>query len=1062
MIRYFAAHRSAANLLMLALIALGVLGVWNMRRETFPDFSSDVVAVDMTYPGAAAAEIEENLVLKIEDAVDGIDGIAEIDSLARDGFCSVRAKVADGYDPRSIQLDVQNAIDRIDTFPADADQPIVYELDQPDRVLSLALFGDVTPGELQRLADDIKDYLVASPRVSLATVEGFSERQIRIELQQKALLQWGLSIEDVAARVAAESLDSPAGSVEAVGGKTSLRLTDQSRSAEEFCDIVVLSSPRGGMIRLGDVATITDTYEETERSIRFDGRRAAIIHIDATDNEDSLEIAAEVQRLVAELRPQGLLPEGVEIAVWGNLARDVASRLDLLIDNGLIGFALVLLVLAAFLNLRLAFWVALGIPVSFLGTIFAMHLLGHTLNMISMFSLVLALGLIVDDAIVLSENIYVHYRQGASPLKAAVEGVREVWVGVTASTLTTVAAFLPLLFMTGDIGKTLRVMPIGVLLALGISLLEGFLILPAHLRHSLKHEREAGLPPLRLRQIFDSALDHAVERFYKPMLAWALRFRYAAVAGAFSMLLICAAYVASGRLEFTPFPKLDGNVIQAQVILPAGTHISIAEEVARRLDEGLRAINDDPAFDQGDADLVQHVMVQFGSIPAAGVGAVENDETGSHVLTVIAELLESEKRTQTADAVLSAWRSFTIDIPEVVSIRYKQQQINPGGQPVQVELAGRDLDALKQAALALRGELAHIPGLSDPDDNLRKGTYEAKITLRDSARPLGITSVELARQLRAAFYGETAQEFQRGRDTVEVRVVFADHDRRSESDLRDFRFVTPGGRLIPLHEIAEVEIERGYAQIHRSDRLRTVTVTAELDEEINNAAKIARQLDGETLPRLESEFPVTARVTGQTEEAQQTAASIELGLLIGVAIIYMLLAWVFASFTLPLIVMAAIPLSFIGAVIGHVVMGFDLTMPSLVGFVSLSGIVVNDSVILLQTLRSKLAAGLPLGDAAQCAGLSRFRAVLLTSLTTIAGLTPMLLESSLQAQFLIPVAISVCFGLGFVTALVLLVVPGLYLIWEDIRRLLGYGQDDFATSDEAAAEASDREVRRAA
>lgn len=1060
MIRYFAAHRSAANLLMLALVCLGALGVWNMRRETFPDFSSDIVAVDMTYPGAAAAEIEENLVFKIEDAVDGIDGIAEIDALARDGFCSVRAKVADGYDARSIQLDVQNAIDRIDTFPADADKPIVYELEQPDRVLSLALFGEVQPRELERLAEEIKDHLVASPLVSLATVEGFSERQIRIELEQQALLQWGLSVQDVAARVAAESLDSPAGSVEALAGKTTLRLTDQSHTADDFRDIVVLSSPRGGMIRLGDVATVTDTYDETDRSIRFDGRRAAIIHIDATDNDDSLRVAAEVQRLVAAMRPAGLLHEGVHVAVWGNLARDVKSRLDLLIDNGLVGFVLVLLVLAAFLNLRLAFWVAVGIPVSFLGTIFAMHLLGHTLNMITMFSLVLALGLIVDDAIVLSENIYVRFRNGASALQAAVEGVREVWVGVAASTLTTVAAFLPLLFMTGDIGKTLRVMPIGVLLALAISLLEGFLILPAHLRHSLKHEQDA--EPIRLRRLFDAGLNAVIERAYKPALAWSLKFRYAAVAGACSLLLICGAFVASGRLEFTPFPKLDGNVVQAQVILPAGTHISIAEEVAQRLEEGLHAINDDPAFDQGQADLVKHVMVQFGSIPAAGVGAVESDETGSHVLTVIAELLESEERAQTADEVINAWRSFTIDIPEVVSIRYKQQQINPGGQPVQIELAGRDLDALKQAALTLRGELMQVPGLSDADDNLRKGAYEAKITLRDSARPLGVTSAELARQLRGAFYGETAQEYQHGRDTVEVRVVFADRDRRSEADLRDFRFVLPGGRLVPLHEIAEVEMTRGYAQIHRSDRLRTVTITAELDEEINNAAKIARQLDADILPRLEARFPVSARVSGQTEEAQQTAASIELGLLVGVALIYMLLAWIFASFTLPLVVMAAIPLSFIGAVVGHLVMGYDLTMPSLVGFVSLSGIVVNDSVILLQTLRQKLAAGVPLHEATRAAGVSRFRAVLLTSLTTIAGLTPMLLESSLQAQFLIPVAISVCFGLGFVTALVLLVVPGLYLIWDDIRRLLGYGEEEVAAGDPAAETTDDAPARRAA
>ena len=1021
---------------MLAIIILGIYGVARMRRETFPDFASDIVAVDMTYPGAASSEIEENLVFKIEDAVDGIDGIAEINSLARDGFCSVRAKVLDGYDARSVQLDIQNAIDRIDTFPADADKPIVYELKQPDRVLSLAVYGNAPPRQIEAMAEKVKDELIASPLISLVTVAGFSEHEISIELSRESLMQWGLSVPDIARAVAAGSVDMPVGSVEDVTGKTTIRVTDQARDADDFADIVIVTSRQGGMIRLGDVAKISDTYEENDRFIRFDGQPAALVHIDATDTEDSLKIAAEVQRIVAGIRQRGDLPQTVHIATWGNLAEAVESRLNLLINNGLIGLILVLLALTMFLNIRVAFWVAMGIPVSFLGTIFAMQLLGYTLNMITMFSLVLALGIIVDDAIVLAENIYVHFRNGESPLQAAIRGVREVWVGVTASMLTTVAAFLPLLFMSGDIGKTLRVMPVGVILALCISLVEGLIILPGHMRHSLVVM--AGKKPNRFRRTFDNAFDSFVKKYYRPSVMLAVRFRYTVLAAAVAMFAICAAYVASGRLEFTPFPRLDGNVIQAEVILPAGTHISIAERVADRLQEGLRAVNRDPAFrEKNGKTVVKHIMAQFGSIPAPGVGAVEADETGSHVLTVIAELMRSEDRVHTAEQVIGAWRSFTIDIPEVVSIRYKQQQINPGGLPVEIELSGDDLDGLKQAALDLRQYLAGIPGLSDMDDNLRKGTYEEKLTLRDSARPLGITSADLANQLRAAFYGETAQEFQRGRHTVKVRTGYDDNDRRSIADLRDFRVVLPGGGNIPLAEVAYMQQNRGYAQIHRKDRRRTVTVTAELDEQLNNAAKIAAQLRNDYLPRLERRYHLTARVAGQAAESEETARSIEIGFLAGVALIYFLLAWVFSSFTLPLIVMFAIPLGFIGATVGHVIMGFDLTMPSLVGFVSLSGIVVNDSVILLQTLRQKLAEGMSLPDAASAAGQCRFRAVLLTSLTTIAGLLPMLLETSLQAQFLIPVAISVCFGLLFVTGLTLLLMPGLYLVWSDLCTLAG-------------------------
>lgn len=1021
---------------MLAIVLLGVHGVRQMRRETFPDFSSDIVATDLSYPGAAAAEIEQNIVFKIEDAVDGIDGIEEITSVARDGFCTVRAKVLDGYDARSVQLDIQNEIDRIDTFPADANDPIVYELKQPDRVLSLAIHGDVPPQQLEIIAERVKDRLVASPVISLAEVTGFSEHQVRVELRHEALMQWGLSTRDIAEAIAAGSVDMPVGSVRSIAGKTTIRVTDQSRCADDFRNIVVVTSPRGGLIRLGDVAAVTDTYDESDRYVRFDRQRAAVIHVNATETEDSLRIAAEVERIMADLHAEGVIPRGIEAATWGNLAEAVESRLDLLIDNGMIGFVLVLLTLALFLNIRVAFWVAMGIPVSFLGTIFAMHLLGHTLNMITMFSLVLALGIIVDDAIVLSENIYVRYRNGDSALKAVVLGVRDVWVGVTASMLTTVAAFLPLLFMTGDIGKTLCVMPIGVLIALTISLFEGFFILPNHLRHSLN-----GVDvdrPTRVRAALDGLLDGVVQRYYKPTLRAALRHRYASIAGAFTLFLVSAAYVASGRLEFTPFPKLDGNVIQAEVILPAGTHISVAEKVADRLEEGLVAISRDPSFRQDDGKgVIEHVMVQFGSIPSAGVGAVEADETGSHVLTVIAELRKSEDRNHTADQIISAWRSFTIDIPEIVSIRYKQQQINPGGQPVEIELSGTDLDQLKEAAFALRNHLANIPGLSDADDNLRIGATEAKVRLRDAARPLGLTSLGVASQLRAAFHGETAQEFQRGRDTVEVRVLFDDRDRASDTDLRGFRVVLPNGKLIPLSEVADIETTRGYAQIHRKDRRRTVTVTAQLDEELNNAAKIAADLRAEFLPQLEANFHINARVAGQTAEAEQTAKSIELGFLAGIAIIYFLLAWVFSSYAMPLIVMAAIPLGFIGAVFGHVIMGFDLTMPSLVGFVSLSGIVINDSVILLQTLRKREREGASVFDAAHGAGVSRFRAVTLTSITTIAGLLPMLLETSLQAQFLIPVAISVSFGLVLVTVVVLLLMPCMYMALLDVQRFLG-------------------------
>ena len=1025
MIAYFARHPTAANLLMISIILLGVAGSMSIRRDVFPEFSSDYVNVQMIYRGASAEEVEETICQRIEEEIEGIEGIAQIESIAREGVAFVTIEVADGYEVRSVLKDVENAVDTIDNFPVNAEDPVVWEVKQISPVCTVSVWAENTPEkDLLAFGDTVKEELQALEAVSQVATVGFSDHQIRVEVRQQALLSHGLTIDDVAREIEAQSLDLPAGSVETGQREIKIRLVDQRRRAEDFRDLIVKASATGARVPLRNVATVTDTFEDEWMQTTFNGRRSVNLEVSKTDQEDTILVADEVKAYVERRRET--LPPGVNLTLWGDYSFYVKDRLGMLRNNGILGSVLVFLTLWLLLNIRLSFWVAVGIPISFLGTIWLMQQTDMTLNMITMFALIMAVGIIVDDAIVIGENIYAHYSRGKDAAQAAIDGTREVSLGVLASMLTTVAIFMPLLAMEGEIGKVMRVMPMGVITALAVSLIEAFFVLPNHLAHSLaKIPQQAG----RVRAAIDRFVEWFTQRVYGRVLDWSVKRPLVPVAGVVAMFLISLGMLTSGRLKFELFPELDGDFLVAQVELPQGTDLSRTQEIVRRIEDGLDVVNERfrPRQPEGQ-DLVRHVGTAFGFSKELEGGPIP-PETGRHLAQVIVELLYADVRDARCDEILELWRTEVGPVADVVNLTFKQMDITPGGKPIDIQLRGRELDDLKRASLALQDKVRTYPGVLNLNDNLRPGKEEVKVRVKPSARPLGVTSAALAMQLRGAFWGSIAEEFQRGPDTFEVEVQFAPDDRRSLADLHDFKVQTPTGQTRPLHEVATYEKVRGFSQIVRVDRRRTISITADLDKSKGNSAEIVEELERDYFPLFAKEHPgVTISLEGQRKESAKTTGSLKRGFLIGLAMIFLMLCFIFQSYTEPLIVMAAIPFGLIGAVTGHILLGHNWTMPSTIGFISLAGIVVNDSIVLVSFVKLRLREGKAVLDAVHQAGMDRFRPVFLTSATTVAGLMPMMLETSLQAQFLIPMAVSIAFGLMFATVVVLVLVPSLYSI----------------------------------
>lgn len=1037
MIDRFARHPTAANLLMVVFIVAGVLSLPSLRRETFPDFAPSEVEIRIPYRGATAEQVEEVVCQRVEDALDGVRFVDELRCDARENLATITVEMEDDGDVATFVRDITTEVDAIDDFPSGVEDPVIQELGQTDVVLVLLVAGPMSAGDLKIYCEQLKDRLQQLPEVSLVKMEGFSDRQLRVELSSEMLRRFELTAAEVADVLSRQSLDVPAGLIETRDDDILLRFVEERRSVSELEDVVITAAEGGAEVRLRQLGRVIDTFEDAEQQILLGGHRAGLLRIEKTKNQDVIRVADAVRSHIAIERQR--FPQ-VSIAVTQDASVQVRQRLQMLIKNGWQGMLLVFFSMWVFFNLRLAFWVVMSLPVSFLGAFFFLPPLDLTINMMTMVAMLLALGLLMDDGIVVAENIARHLSAGSSAMRAAIDGVSEVASGVISSFLTTACVLGPLISLDGAIGKVLYVIPIILIVVMSISLIEVFLILPAHLGHSLRHVSTSQTS--RFRNRVENVINALQERVVGLAVDRVIEWRYLFAGSVIAAFLFAISLLQGGIVGFQAFPELEGDVLVSRVLLPQGTPLTRTEELVWQMTDALQNVSEKHSPHQPDQQpLVQTVNVQFN----VNQDAFEN---GPHVATITVDLLSSELRTLVIDDIIAQWREAVGDVPDVLSLTYGEPVFGPAGRPIEVRCQGEDIEQLKLAVSKLHAWFGQFQGVSNLTDDLRPGRQEIRVRLKEGAVGLGLTTSSMASQLQTAFRGSTANEIQVGSEAYEVDVQLRAADQDSLADLDDFHFVLQDGAQVPLSAVATLETTRGWARIARIDGRRTVTLIGDVDSRVTNTARIMQQAQSDILPKLIDEFPgVDVSIEGESDEAGQTQLSMVKGMLIGLIGIYVLLSFQFESWLEPAIVMVAIPLALIGVIGGHLLLGLNVCMPSLLGFASLAGVVVNDSILLVLFLKQQRQSGAGMEQSASHASRLRFRAILLTSVTTIAGLTPLLFESSLQAQILIPLAVSIVFGLLASTVLVLLVVPALYVILGDFGLLAPIKCSDSGTVD---------------
>ncbi len=1030
--RWSVANPVVVNLLMLFAIVSGLLKLSLMRREIFPSFSLDVVRVSVVCPGASPEEVEESVCMKVEEACRSVEGIDYVKSSAREGVGEVNFHLEAGADVRRVLDDVKMKVEAIDTFPEEAEKPLVWEVVRREPTLNLAIYGELPVWRLREIAERIRDDLLDYPEISTVMIGGVGDYELHVEPDTEALRKYGLRLADIEAAIRRHCREIGGGEIRTSAREIGIRTGKKLYHADEFLTLPVRVGGNGSPVVLADVARVWDGFEQTPRAAYYDGRRAVILNVMKAENDDSIAISRRVHEYVVSL--EGKLPWGVKVEIWNDFSRLLRQRMELLRRNGLQGMLFVFICLALFLNLRLAFWVAMGIPVSFMIALVVLQVRGDTINMLSLFSFIMALGIVVDDAIVIGENIYSHYQRGASPVEAAQLGAAEVAWPVVNSVATTVVAFLPLLYIKGVMGKFIAVIPVTVIAVLSASLLEALTLLPAHVAHSLERHARRGTPLLWLTSWTSSLLERAVERWYGPAIEWVARWRYSVLALGVAVILAMAGLFAGGHIPYVFFQKEEGDLLIAVVRNAPGTSVSVTRTALQRIERSALRLNA-LCRSRGLAseDVVLDVITLVGEIiPRGGMPG----EVGAHCGMVMVELEDGQRRTLASSRILNLWRRATGTIPGAKEVRFEMLVGGPAGTPIEIQLEGSDYGMLRAAAAELERKISSYEGTFDVRDDFEEGNPEARIRLNALGRSLGLTPAEVGAQLRSRWFGRDDVRIQRGRNEVVVRIALDERERSLFSTLAGIMIRTPDGAEIRLDRVADISMRRGYSLIRRYDGRRVLKVSADVDEEIANASLITSELFGSFLPSLKRKWPALRwRKAGQQKYSSEAIGSLKVGFLIALMGIYLLLAWQFASYTQPFIIMAAIPFGLTGAVLSHMLAGMEVTIMSLFGMVALTGIVVNDSLILIDFINSAIRRGASLEEAVCGSGRARFRAVFLTTVTTVAGLTPLMMERSFQAKFLIPMAVSIAGGISFATLLTLFLVPALYMILHDLPGL---------------------------
>ncbi len=1026
-IAWFAENHVAANLLMAFILVAGVWTGYTIKLEIFPETSLDLITITTTYSGASPSEVEEGVVRKIEEQVAGLAGIKRIDSKAREGVGSVTIEVMKDWDLKKLLDEVKSEVDRLTTLPDEAEKPLIREITRRREVIDLAVYGEAPESTIKHLAERIRDDITNLPGITLADIEGVRQAEIHIEISEATLRRYGLTLGQVADLVRRGSLDLPAGSVKTAGGEILIRTKGRRYYAENYGDIAIITRPDGSAVRLEDIATLRDGFEDVDRFARFQGQPAALINVYRVADQNALEVATAVKDYVERIRPT--LPDGIQINLRRDRSKILRSRIELLTRNMLIGLLLVGGMLGLFLNLRLALWVMLGIPISFAFGLLLLPRIDVSINMISLFAFIMVLGIVVDDAIIVGENIFRRYEDCEDPLRGAVEGTLEVGRPVVFAVLTTIVAFWPLLLAGGVMGKFMRNIPIVVIVVLLGSLVASLFILPSHLMHSRRAMAACASGGMREKRA-SRWLKRIINGPYLRLVNFCVQWRYATIATGLAVILLVVGLWQGGWIKFTFMPKVEGDTIRAYVTMPVGTPVDQTIRVVARMERDAQAVIEklEAGRPAGAPSLLEHTMIHIGR---------HSGLTGSHLGQIRIQLLEGEQRDVSTFDITRAWRQRIGKVPEAEAVTFRSS-LHRAGNPIEVHLALDDNDQLVQAAEELKAVIGGIPGVYDIEDSFQQGKKEMQLKLKPAAASLGLTLNDLARQVRHAFYGAEALRIQRDKDEVKVKVRYPDVERRALGNVEDMYIRTPDGNAVPFRQVAEVQIEAGYAKIERAQRLRVIKVMADVDEGLANANEIRQGLEQRELPRLANRYPgLRFTIEGEGKEQRESLADVKNGFVLALFGIYALLAIPFRSFSQPLIVMAAIPFGIVGAIAGHLIMGFNLSIISIFGIVGLSGVVVNDSLVLIHRANHFRREGVSPHDAVVRAGCIRFRAILLTSLTTFAGLTPMLIEKSLQAQFLIPMAVSLGFGVLFATVITLLLIPCGYMILEDLRGLGG-------------------------
>ncbi|MDP8243802.1 MAG: efflux RND transporter permease subunit [Candidatus Hinthialibacter antarcticus] len=1035
-IAWMARNAVASNLLMICLLVGGVLFAFNVKQEVMPEFQLDLILVQVAYPGASPSEVEKGIIQALEEEVRGLDGIKEVTSTANEGMGSVVIELMLGVNSNKALQDVKVAVDSIQSFPQDAERPIVSLLTTRSEVISLVLYGDVEEYVLRDLADDVRERLLNFPNITQVDLSGVRPREISIEVPQEKLRAYNLTLDEIAQRVRMHAVEIPAGGVKAEGGEILLRTMERRDYGSQFNNVPVISRPDGTQVLLGDIATIIDGFRETDQATYFDGKPAVRLVVFRLGNQRPVEIAKAVMNFVEELKVE--LPPGVGVATWIDVSELFSDRISLLMRNAGLGLALVLIVLGMFLEIRLAFWVMMGIPISVLGSFLLFPNTGASINMISLFAFIVTLGIIVDDAIVVGENIYEYRQRGMGYLEAAVRGAKAVAMPVTFAVLSNVAAFMPLLFVPGIMGKFFRVIPIIVISVFIFSLIESLFVLPAHLAHQKPVENRSRIEQwiFRQQQRFANALNWFIQTVYAPVMRTAVRYRYITLSCGAAMLIISAATVAGGHVSFVFFPKVDTDVVSVTGEFPFGTSV---EESRTFQAEIVRAAKEVLARHGGDS-ITRGVLTFL----ANGGQAREGRNSGSHLSTVEVYMVPSDKRPITANQFAKEWREAIEQPPGLESLTFTYSTGPTGGSAdIDIQLAHPDIQTLEDAAAELAIGMRDYTGVTDINDGFSEGKPQYDLQLKDEARSLGVTAADLAAQLRSAFYGARAFRQQRERDEIWVMVRLPEEERSSIFDIENYLIRTPGGGEIPLKEAAVVTRGRSYTSIKRVDGNRVVNITADCTPGLANPSQVLSDIEANVLPGVLAKYQgLGYSLEGQQAEQRETMGGLMIGFLFAQLAIFSMLAIPFRSYIQPIIVMSAIPFGIIGAIGGHLIMGYDMSIVSMFGLVALTGVVVNDSLVMVDAAnRRRWQEGMTPYDAITSASMRRFRPILLTSLTTFFGLSPMILETSVQARFLIPMAISLGFGIMFSTLIILFLVPSLYMIVEDVKYLYGFEED---------------------